>query len=159
MKTLKFVLAVVLVVAATPAAFAQKSAAPDLDAARNLMKSLQMEQTWNATVHAITEQVSQGNEELKAPLTEFYARVMSYQEMEPKFAALYAKFFTSSELADLLAFYQSPTGRKALRQLPQITAESMKIAQEVMAAHQDEIKELVAKAVKQAEAKKKSESN
>ncbi|HEV2957312.1 MAG TPA: DUF2059 domain-containing protein [Xanthobacteraceae bacterium] len=36
---------------------------------------------------------------------------------------IYAKYFTVQELRDLLAFYRTPTGAKALRVLPQVMGE------------------------------------
>jgi len=38
---------------------------------------------------------------------------------------IYARHFSADELRELLAFYRSPIGAKALRVLPQVTAESM----------------------------------
>lgn len=38
---------------------------------------------------------------------------------------IYARHFSAAELRELLAFYRSPIGAKALRELPQIMAESM----------------------------------
>jgi len=37
--------------------------------------------------------------------------------------AIYARHFTVQELHDLLAFYRTPTGQKALRELPQVMGE------------------------------------
>ena len=37
--------------------------------------------------------------------------------------AIYAKYFTVQQLHDLLAFYKTPTGAKALKTMPQVTAE------------------------------------
>ena len=37
--------------------------------------------------------------------------------------AIYARHFTVQEIQDLIGFYQTPTGRKALQELPQVTAE------------------------------------
>jgi hypothetical protein len=38
---------------------------------------------------------------------------------------IYARHFSADELRELLAFYRTPIGAKALRELPQITAEVM----------------------------------
>jgi len=43
---------------------------------------------------------------------------------------VYAKHFTHQEIRDLVAFYQTDTGRKAMQVLPQIVAESMTLGQE-----------------------------
>jgi hypothetical protein len=40
-------------------------------------------------------------------------------------APIYARHFTEQELRDILAFYRTPTGVKALQRLPQVLAESM----------------------------------
>lgn len=37
---------------------------------------------------------------------------------------IYAKYYTESELADLVAFYRTPTGRKSIKVLPAIVRES-----------------------------------
>lgn len=37
--------------------------------------------------------------------------------------AIYAQHFTAQELPDMLAFYKSPTGIKALREMPALTGE------------------------------------
>jgi uncharacterized protein len=39
--------------------------------------------------------------------------------------SLYAKYFTESEIKDLIAFYRSSTGQKTIRVMPQLFAESM----------------------------------
>ena len=44
-------------------------------------------------------------------------------------AAVYAKHFTPEEVRQLLAFYESPVGRKAVATLPQIMKESRDVAQ------------------------------
>ena len=43
-------------------------------------------------------------------------------------ARIYATHFTEAELKDLLAFYQSPVGRKAVAEEPKVTDESMAYA-------------------------------
>jgi len=53
--------------------------------------------------------------------------------------ALYAKYFTASELRDMLAFYKSPTGAKTLRVLPSLTGEIMALVGPRAAAFQQEI--------------------
>jgi len=42
---------------------------------------------------------------------------------------IYAKYFSESEISDLVAFYQTPTGRKATRVLPSIMQELVPISQ------------------------------
>jgi len=43
---------------------------------------------------------------------------------------LYAKYFSESELRDLIAFYKSPTGKRTIETMPNLYAESMAMANE-----------------------------
>lgn len=60
-------------------------------------------------------------------------KAIDFQEyVEQTFYPLYDKFFTEAELKDLLEFYKSPTGRKSIEVLPELTRESFRLAQEVL---------------------------
>jgi uncharacterized protein len=52
--------------------------------------------------------------------------------MEQIYFPLYDKHFTESELKDLAAFYKSPTGKKFISVVPQLTQESMAMIGELM---------------------------
>jgi uncharacterized protein len=59
---------------------------------------------------------------------------------------LYDKFYTEQELRELVAFYRTPTGRKVIETLPNLHAESQKMAREkllpqILTIVQDLIKE------------------
>ncbi len=45
---------------------------------------------------------------------------------------LYAKYYTEKELKDLIDFYQTPTGRKAIATLPQLTKEALEQSNDVL---------------------------
>jgi hypothetical protein len=53
------------------------------------------------------------------------ARIMRTYLMEvlKEGPVIYARHFTVQELQDLIGFYHTPTGQKALHELPQVTAE------------------------------------
>jgi uncharacterized protein len=52
-------------------------------------------------------------------------RVRFSEVMEQIFFPLYDKHFTETELKELVAFYKSPTGKKFISVVPQLTQESM----------------------------------
>jgi hypothetical protein len=56
---------------------------------------------------------------------EFPKRIHLDEILEIITMEIYDKFFTEAELKDLLAFYKSPTGRKFIAILPQISAEML----------------------------------
>jgi hypothetical protein len=53
--------------------------------------------------------------------------------------AIYARHFTAGEMNDLVAFYKTPTGTKALRELPKVTAESYALIAPRMGPFQQEV--------------------
>lgn len=56
---------------------------------------------------------------------------LDFSAIEEKQVLLYAKFFTEEDLAVMVAFYKSPTGRKTLQLVPQLLEESMKLGAEL----------------------------
>ncbi|MBS1960424.1 MAG: DUF2059 domain-containing protein [Bdellovibrionales bacterium] len=118
----------------------------DVHAAVNLMRAMNMKKNWAATLDVVSNQISQGQPELKEPVKKFYEKVMSYDSIETKVAKIYAKHYTNQELADLLAFYSTPTGKKSLEIMPVVMQESMKVGQDAVTEHQDELREVFQKA-------------
>ncbi len=55
----------------------------------------------------------------------FSLRIDFPQVIEDVSYELYDKYFTESELRDVVAFYKSPTGRKSIEVLPKMFAEAM----------------------------------
>jgi hypothetical protein len=51
------------------------------------------------------------------------------QELLSSMIPLYEKHFTETELDELLAFYRTPTGQKAIKELPALVQESIPISQ------------------------------
>ena len=52
--------------------------------------------------------------------------------MHDAFVRIYAKYFNEAELADLNAFYQTPTGRKSVEVMPQLMREGMEAGAEFL---------------------------
>lgn len=52
-------------------------------------------------------------------------RINFAEVMEQMFYPIYDKFFTETELKDLVTFYQSPTGQKSIGVMPQLMQDAM----------------------------------
>lgn len=69
-------------------------------------------------------------------------------DFEPVAVAAYQKRISTEDAAQVIAFYKTPAGRRVIAALPQISSEmqqegaqmGMKISQEVITRHRDEIK-------------------
>ena len=56
-------------------------------------------------------------------------RAVGWDKLKPDMVKLYTTNFTESELKDLVAFYQSPLGKKVLEKMPQLTQQSAQLTQ------------------------------
>jgi len=69
-------------------------------------------------------------------------------DFEPMAVTAYQKRISTEDAAQVIAFYKTPAGRRVIAALPQISSEmqqagaqmGMKVSQEVIARHKDEIK-------------------
>jgi hypothetical protein len=71
------------------------------------------------------------------------ARYVSWQQLEPRIALLYANAFTRSELEDLIHFYQTPTGRKAAQVMPDLAKQAMLVGSSLAREHTPELQQMI----------------
>lgn len=94
-------------------------------------------------------QLSSSDAATRAKAEEFLNKVftlinqqLSWQSLEPEMAKIYSDNFTEAQIDDILKFYKSPTGRAMVEKMPQLTNQSMGIAQKRMMDLQPKMKEL-----------------
>nr|ACO70902.1 hypothetical protein [uncultured Verrucomicrobiota bacterium] len=78
--------------------------------------------------------------EMTAAMSEWFDAEIKWVEIKPKIVDLYVREFTEQELKDLLAFYQTPSGKKAIIKLPVVMQQGAVIGQEYAAKKQDSLK-------------------
>jgi hypothetical protein len=121
-----------------------------LAAAQKLFETMKMESLYNRMVDQATQGLVQRQPALASvekDIRNFYGKYIGWNAIKDDMAKLYAKYFTPKELEDLAAFYQTPTGQKALRLMPQIMAEGRRIGMQKVMAHRDELKAIIVKAM------------
>ncbi|MCW3059994.1 MAG: hypothetical protein JWQ02_1815 [Capsulimonas sp.] len=78
---------------------------------------------------AVSEGKKSGLHALKR-FQELYAKQVDTAKLVGEVTeTVYGKYFTETELRDLIAFYQTPTGSKIVDLMPQVSAESMRMSQ------------------------------
>ncbi len=133
------VLAAALAMFALPAYAQSKPSPATMATAQKLVESTGAAALFNPLIPGVVEQAkllflqqnpSLGNDlnEVAAKLREEYAPRQA--ELNKYVADLYAQHFTVAELNQILAFYESPVGKKLLTQQAQIIDKSMKYAQD-----------------------------
>ncbi len=156
------VLAIAGTIGPRPSA-AQSAATPEaLQAARDLVAVVSKE-TMRQMVTQVTAQVWPVVERglrVKQPgispavvgelRTEFERIQLEYMSgLMSDAPVIYARHFSAAELRELLAFYRTPIGEKALRELPQITAEAMALIMPRLQQVQTQVMEAFTKVLHQ----------
>lgn len=145
--------------ATAPAAFAQgsKPSAAALATAKQLVTVTGATALFSPLIAGVVEQSKllylQQNPMLQKDLNDIAAKLRT--ELAPRFVEItdevahaYVTHFTEQELKAILAFYETPAGKKLLQEQPAVANESMKFAQdwanklstEVTAKMRDELK-------------------
>ena len=84
---------------------------------------------------------------VKAAFMRFAESVADAPELKGKIIELYEESFTEPELRELIAFYSTPTGKKALSKLPELMQKGAVIGQKIAGDKQEkfqaELKEIM----------------
>jgi uncharacterized protein len=148
--------AVALIVCGS-AAHSQQPSAASIAVAKQLIATSGATTVFNPLIAGVVEQAKllylQQNPGLAKDLNEIATQMRT--DLQPRFAELtdqvakiYASNFTEQELKDILAFYQTPAGKKLLAQQGKVIETSMSFAQdwanklsdEVISKMRDELK-------------------
>jgi uncharacterized protein len=135
MRTMRIVALVLLLCGAGMQARAEDTPSPEaLAAATELMAVIspdmmkQLASSISATFWPVVEQKARADKIDDATIGELRA---AFERIQVAFASeamkdappIYARHFTVDELKELAAFYRTPTGAKALQQIPQVMGE------------------------------------
>lgn len=119
-----------------------------LAAAEQLLQLMNTEQVMRVAVTASFDAQVKA-QPLMAPFMDVMRawadKTMTMTEMGPRLARVYAEVFSEPELKQMIAFYQSPVGRRLAAALPELTRRGSEIGAAVAEAHSAELQELIAK--------------
>lgn len=73
----------------------------------------------------------------------FLDKYMSWKSLKEDFARIYMDVFTEKEIDDLLIFYETPTGKKAVKNLPVLMNKGMEVGQKRVQEHQKELEQML----------------
>lgn len=83
--------------------------------------------------------------QFEAGLREFFAKYASFDAIASDFADLYMRVFDELQLRQIEAFYRTPTGQRAVKELANIMREGGKIGERNVEAHQKELVDILMK--------------
>jgi uncharacterized protein len=128
-------------------AFAADTASPSsLKAATELLQVMGARQASEQATTSMIDSLLKAQpmmQPYRDAFTQWASQYLTWQQIEPQMAQLYAKAFTPAELQDLIRFYESPTGRKAARVMPGLTKQAMQIGTGIAQAHLPELQQMI----------------
>ena len=77
-------------------------------------------------------------------MLKFFEKYMSFESLKDDLVAIYVEAFTEEELNDIIAFYETPTGRKTLEKLPELTVKGAQLGQSRVKQNIQELEEMIA---------------
>jgi hypothetical protein len=153
----RLAVAAVVLAVFVPAAHAQQPSAASIAVAKQLIATTGATTVFNPLIAGVVEQAKllflQQNPGLAPDLNVVAAKIRT--DLQPRFSEItdavakaYATNFSEQELKDILAFYQTPAGKKLLTVQPKVIDASMsfagtwanKLSDEVIGMIRDEMK-------------------
>lgn len=105
---------------------------------------------------ALEEKLKQSSVRVNQRMREVFQRISYLQVILDIAAPIFDKHFTETELKDLIAFYQSPVGKKSIELMPVMMTEMMaKMSEVLLPRIQVEVDKIIADEAKQLEQESK----
>src|SRR5262245_40809816 len=120
--------------------------ASERDAAAAVLRAMGLERTMMAGATSMVDLQIQQNPALgpyREVMLKWVEKYMTWDAVAPALIDLYAEAFTESELKDLLKFYKTPTGQKALTELPVLMQKGAALGVEIAKKHAPELEQMI----------------
>jgi hypothetical protein len=128
--------------AAAPAAPAHTTDPARLAAARTVVDAMNVQKVLDASINTMMKvQLEQnpGLAQFETVMRDFFAKYLSWTALRDGYAQMYADRFTTDELRQLAAFYQSPLGRKVAETTPDLMQAGSDLGRDAVQAHLPEL--------------------
>ena len=127
-------------------------------AAESLLNMMDMDNVMSQSVDQMLQMQVKQNPAIvpfQQQMKIFLSKYMSWASMKEDMVKLYQAEFTESELKELVAFYQTPVGKKTIQKMPQLLSKGAEIGQKRIQEHLPELQAAIAaSATSQSPAKK-----
>lgn len=111
-----------------------------------LFKVIKLEEACRETAQQSANQMLAQNPQIshkKAEVESFYNKYLSYERLKGVMANLYAKYYSTDEIRDLVRFYRSPAGQKFNNTSIQIANDAFMANNAILQANQKELENMI----------------
>ena len=140
-----------------PNVWAQNAASSHDMAILELLQVMGLERTASAGATAMIDAMNQQNPSLvayKDIISSWAEKHFTWEAMAPEFLKMYREAFTEQEVREMLAFYKSPTGKKALEKMPELMQKGAMLGTSIAQANEKELLQMIEARHKEIEAQK-----
>jgi hypothetical protein len=112
----------------------------------SLMEALHTQQAFDQHVQSVVLGQIQRQPEVvvyRDVLTEFYTKYVGFDGLREPLTRRYLEHFSKEELSEILAFYSSPAGQKALSTLPSIASGTLEVGLRRASENNDELQSMI----------------
>jgi hypothetical protein len=134
-----------------PAALLAPKAGPTptashLRAAKQLLDIVHVDRTTKQTLDVLLKMQLQQQPKLQPyedVLRTFLQKYMSWDSLKDDYARFYAEALTEDELKQIMAFYKTPVGQKAINTIPSLMAKGAALGQKRVQENRAELQEMI----------------
>lgn len=139
-------LAVLTAVLFPAASWCAEAAPSHRQAARELLQLAGTPRVMNSAAEAMVDAQVKANpaiEPYRDVLLTWIRKYITYESMEPKLIDLYSESFSEAELREMIAFYKTPVGQKAMEKMPELMQKGALMGTEAAQQHTDELRQMI----------------
>ncbi len=90
---------------------------------------------------------------VKKEMSEWFSACFAWEKMRELYVDVYKDVFTEAEVNEMIAFYQSPLGRKMLKKMPELMQVTMEKTQAMLSRNMPEFQKRLQNSIKELELK------
>ena len=125
-------------------------------AAETMLTAANVETSMNSVLDQTLDMQIKANPQL-APLrpvmSKFLSKHLSYEALKEELITMYTEEFTEEELLEIAAFYQTPTGRKAMEKMPVLFQRGSELGNRRVQENTPELRKMIQEEMKRQTAK------
>jgi uncharacterized protein len=118
----------------------------ELKTANKLLDVMQFETVVNDSINASIQMMKQMDPKMgkhEAVVKKFFDKFMGVESLRQDMVEMYSEIFTADELEDIISFYMTETGQKALKNIPEVMQRSMQLAQKRVGQNIGELQKML----------------
>ena len=115
-------------------------------AAEDLLIVTETKESLNQGIATMLKMQLDNNPALKSyeqVFKDFFNKYMSYEALKPDMIKMYADEFTEAELRELIAFYNTPSGKKLAKKQGILMSKGAQIGQDKVKGHMAELETMI----------------